>query len=155
MIKIKIQDGTRPDRHLCENCYHGHIIKGQAQGQERTYCTKNDNNEPLLHIQFKVAECNKYAEKDNRQAPKEYERNAYYIEKLPNTGAAIALTYNQYYDSHFRLRLNQADAAHGTKTDKYHAADQIIARVTGLPVEQVLAEREQREQAIEKRRVAG
>jgi len=110
MLKIKVHQGTKQDRHLCQTCSHAHVIQGQRDGEQTQYCRVNmtisDGATPI-EIKFKVAECNLYREHDSKQL-NELEQQATYLIRL-QSGRWVGLHVGQYKDHNFMQALRNAD----------------------------------------------
>lgn len=64
-VRLRVKDGTRPDKRLCDTCQNSTIIKGPQQGQEAVLCSSM----PSLygHIPFPIVECSGYLAKGEMQ----------------------------------------------------------------------------------------
>lgn len=57
-LKLKIQNGTRSGKRLCDTCAHGQVMKGDADSEEVVRCNFGDFVVPL-----RVIECTNYQDK--------------------------------------------------------------------------------------------
>ncbi len=110
-MKIKVYGGTREDRHLCLTCEHSMIIKGPTETQDLHLCTRQtafqDGVTQPMEITFRVSDCNKYTEADNRNK-EEMEQKAAYLIQLPSK-KWVALAIGQLQDGYFMKELRERD----------------------------------------------
>lgn len=58
-VRLKVKDGTRPDKRLCDTCRSSTVLKGPQQGQEKVYCAQLGLNS-AFETPFHVVECSGY-----------------------------------------------------------------------------------------------
>lgn len=109
-IKIKVEGGTRADRHLCLTCSHSQVMRGSVDSQEVTICRDNDGDETgvAIRVPFKISTCNRFAER-SETAPAKLRQDAYYLFRLPHSGYIVGLTGSQFEDYHFMNELREED----------------------------------------------
>ncbi len=115
MLRIKVVDGTKTDRHLCASCEHGQVIEGQTEFMN--LCQVASDATP---INFRVYKCSKYEEK-SMELP-EYRRmlrQAIYLVQLAS-GNVVGLTVGQQEDYEFMKTLKAEDV----KRHKIKKADE-------------------------------
>lgn len=57
-LKLKIRNGTRSGKRLCDTCSHGQIMRGEAESEEIVLCNFSD-----MQVPIKVVECSNYEDK--------------------------------------------------------------------------------------------
>jgi hypothetical protein len=58
-MKGKVDKGTRPDRHVCDGCYHYGKVEGETESSDRRFCRAlASDGGPVFTITGKVTSCN-------------------------------------------------------------------------------------------------
>lgn len=55
---IKVQNGTRSGKNLCETCHSGQVMKGDADSDVRVYCHAVEH-----YLSRKVLECSRHTDR--------------------------------------------------------------------------------------------
>lgn len=71
MIRLKVHNGTLPDKRLCDSCRNGTVMK-HSDGTERITCCAISSQ--VIEITKKVVECSDYTGKT--------EKTKYEMEKM-------------------------------------------------------------------------
>lgn len=76
MVRLRVLNGTLPDKRLCDTCRWSHIEK-DASGHEHIFCgIRPPQQQELLH---KVVECNDHQDK-TQKTEKELEKIAWILD---------------------------------------------------------------------------